>query len=144
MASKLNTAGFSKECTLGIQEIDEQHETFFDLLGKIDTVSTDLYRPVDDDALDDMLDIMSEIREFTQAHFGTEEGYMEEVDYPELDAHSAAHDKLLDDIIRMEAELLNGSSAPPIKIQKFLADTSRDHILTLDKPFVEFYNKNKK
>lgn len=143
MASKLNMAGFSKEHVVEIQEIDEQHETFFDMLGKIDTVADDLYRPLDDDGVDDVLDIMSEIREFAQAHFGTEEGYMEEVDYPDLDTHKAAHDKLLDDIVRMEGELLNGSSVPPIKIRTFLADSSLEHIISQDMAFGKFYKKNK-
>ena len=70
------------------------------MLGKIESVTDDLYRPLDDDTLDDALDIMAEIREFAQEHFGIEEGYMKEVDYPGLEDHKAAHDKLLDHIIR--------------------------------------------
>lgn len=143
MGPNRNLAEFSPEYEVNIREIDEQHAVFFDILDRIKTVADDLYRPLDDDTLDDFLDIMAEIRELTQEHFGAEEGYMEEVGYPDLDDHKAAHDKFLDDIIRLEAELLNGSSLPPVKIRAFLAESCLDHIRFMDMPFGEFYNKDK-
>ena len=143
MAPTQNTAEFSTECEVNIPEIDEQHATFFDMLGRIDSVTDDPYRPLDDDGVDEVLDIMAEIREYAQGHFGTEEGYMEEVEYPGLDDHKTAHERLLDDIARIEGELLNGSAVPPIKVRTFLAESCRDHIQSMDKPFGQFYNKNK-
>ncbi|BDQ35117.1 bacteriohemerythrin [Pseudodesulfovibrio portus] len=143
MSTTRNSAGFSPECEVSIPEIDEQHATFFDMIERIGTVADDLYRPLDDDAVDEALDIMAEIREHAQAHFGTEEGYMQEVDYPGLDDHRTAHERFLDDIARLEGELLNGSAVPPIKVRTFLTESCRGHILSMDKPFGQFYNKNK-
>jgi hemerythrin len=143
MATTRNSAGFSPECEVSIPEIDEQHATFFNMLDRIGTVADDLYRPLDDDAVDEVLDIMAEIREHTQNHFGTEEGYMQEVEYPDLDDHKTAHERFLDGIVRMEGELLNGSAVPPIKVRTFLEESCREHILSMDKPFGQFYNKNK-
>jgi len=143
MAPTRNPAGFSPEYKVDIPEIDEQHATFFAMLARIDTVADDLYRPLEDDGVDEVLDIMDEIRKHAQDHFGTEEGYMEEVGYPGLDDHRTAHERFLDGIVRMEGELLNGSAVPPVKIRTFLADSCRDHILSMDKPFGQFYNKNK-
>ncbi|MBG0791213.1 MAG: hemerythrin family protein [Desulfovibrionaceae bacterium] len=144
MASNRNSAGTSTEYVIDIREIDEQHERIFDILDRIETVAEDLYRPLDDDEVDDALDIMGELRECAREHFGTEEGYMEEADYPALDDHRAAHEKFIDDLIRMEGELLNGSSVPPVKIHAFLAESCREHILSMDSPFGDFYNKIKK
>lgn len=142
MDSTPNSADFTPDCIIDIREIDEQHQRFFEILGRIATVADDLYRPLDDDGVDSALDIMAELREYARDHFGTEEGYMEEVDYPGLEGHKAAHEKFLDDLIRMEGELLNGSSVPPVKVRAFLGGSCRDHILTMDKPFGDFYNKN--
>lgn len=143
MAPKLNLAGFTKEYVMDIREIDEQHETFFDMLAKIDTVTDDLYRPLDDDEVDDLLDIMSELRDYALHHFGTEESYMREVKYPGLSDQKQAHNKFITDVIRMEGELMNGSSIPPIKVRTFMSEWYREHIISKDKPFADFYNKNK-
>jgi len=144
MSPTLNLAGFSKEYVMEIDEIDEQHETFFEMLAKIDDITPDLYKPMDEDEVDDILDIMSELRDYALHHFGTEEGYMQEMDYPGLDKQKAAHNKFITDVIRLEAELMNGSSMPPIKIRNFIAEWYRDHILNLDKPFGKFYKENNK
>lgn len=144
MVGKLNLAGFTKEYITDINEIDEQHQEFFDMLSKIESTFPDLYQPLDDDGVDDLVDILSGLRDYSLHHFGIEEGYMQEVDYPGLKAQKVAHNKFITDVIRMEAELMNGSSMPPIKVRNFISEWYREHIINLDKPFGEFYNKNGK
>lgn len=144
MASTLNLAGFTEEYLLDIQEIDEQHEQFFEMLDRIAEVAPDLYKPLDDDEVDDIADVLGELRDYALLHFRTEEDCMQEVDYPGIEAQKREHNRFITDVIRMEAELMNGSAMPAIKIRNFMHDWYRDHILNLDKPFGEFYKKNKK
>jgi len=136
-------AGFTDEYLIDIQELDEQHRTFFDLLEKIGATVSDFYKPLDDDEVDDVIDIMSELREYALLHFRTEESYMQETAYPGLAKQKQAHNRFITDVIRMEAELMNGSAIPAIKIRNFMHDWYRDHILELDKPFGKFYKENK-
>lgn len=143
MAPKLNLAGFSEEYIIDIQELDDQHKRFFELLESIGNVVDDLYKPLDDDEVDQIMDITSELRDYALLHFRTEEDYMKEVDYPGLKKQKSEHNRFITDVIRLEAELMNGSAMPAAKIRNFMHDWYRDHILTLDKPFSEFYNKNK-
>jgi hemerythrin len=77
-------------------------------------------------------------------HFSFEENLMDEADYPGLDDQQDAHERFLDDITRMEAELMNGTSVPPVKIHGFLADWFADHIREMDFPFAEFRKKSGK
>ena len=143
MTPKLNLAGFTQEYVVGIPEIDEQHETFFDMLAKIGDVVPDLYKPLDDDEVDDLADVLDELREYAMMHFRSEESYMREVDYPEFSQQKKAHNRFITDVIRMEAELMNGSAVPAIKVRNFMHDWFRDHILSMDKTFAEFYKKTK-
>lgn len=143
MPPSLNLAGFIKEYVIGIPELDEQHETFFTMLDNIADVAPDLYKPLDDDEADALIDVIGELREYALLHFRTEEGWMREVEYPGLDKQKQAHNRFITDVIRMEAELLNGTAMPAIKVRNFMHDWYRDHILGLDKPFGEFYSKNK-
>lgn len=139
----LNLAGFKEKYIIEIPELDEQHKLFFEMLGKIGETIPDLYQPLDDEQVDDVIDIVSELREYALLHFRTEEGYMQEVNYPGLQEQRKEHNRFITDVIRMEAELMNGSSMPAIKIHNFMHDWYRDHIMELDRPFSIFYNKNK-
>ncbi len=91
-----------------------------------------------------MLDVLIELRDFSLLHFRTEESYMQEKEFPGMAAHKSEHNRLVTDIIQMEAELMNGSAMPSIKIFNSLHNWYRDHILEMDKPFGELYNKNAK
>jgi hemerythrin len=141
MSPKLNLAQFSAEYVLDIAEIDEQHKSFFELMNKIGSVTDDLYKPLDDDEVDDVIDVLDELRDYALLHFRTEESYMQEVAYPGLSKQKREHNRFITDVIRLEAELMNGSAMPAIKIQNFMHDWYREHILELDKPFSVFYKK---
>lgn len=144
MSPTLNIAGFTKEYIVDIPEIDDQHEAFFKMLDKINDVVPDMYKPLDDDEVDDLIDVISELRDYALEHFRTEEGYMQEVDYPGTGKQKKEHNRFITDVIRLEAELMNGSAMPPIKVRNFMHDWYRDHILNLDKPFGEYYKENSK
>lgn len=144
MPPKLNLAGFTAEYAMDIPEIDEQHKTFFELLNAIGATATDLYKPLSDEEVDEVLDILNELRDFALLHFRTEESYMQEVKYPDLPIQKREHNRFITDVVRIEAELLNGSSMPAIKIRNFMFEWYRGHILKLDKPFGDFYKKNSK
>lgn len=143
MASRLNLAGFTEEYLVDIPEIDEQHQTFFALLDKMGKAVPDLYKPLDDAGADAIIDVLDELRDYAMLHFRTEEGYMQEIDYPGLAKQKREHNRFITDVIRMQGELLNGSAMPAIKIRNFMHDWYRDHILTLDKPFGQTYKKTK-
>jgi len=143
MASRLNLAGFTQEYLVGIEELDEQHKTFFTLLDKIDKAAPDMFRPLDEDEADAVIDVLGELRDYALLHFRTEEGYMQEIDYPGLARQKREHNRFITDVIRMEGELMNGTVMPAITIRNFMHDWYRDHILNLDKPFGQAYKKIK-
>ena len=144
MSAKLKPAEFSPELALGIPELDEQHEALLGMLGRIGAVSPDMYSQLDDGETDEVLDIMNDVRDLAMQHFSFEENLMDEADYPGLDDQQDAHERFLDDITRLEAELMNGTSVPPVKIHGFLADWFADHIREMDFPFAEFRKKSGK
>ncbi|MUM76374.1 bacteriohemerythrin [Pseudodesulfovibrio sp. F-1] len=143
MTSRLNLAGFTQEYIVGIEELDEQHKTFFTLLDKIGKAAPDMYRPLDEDEADAVIDVLNELRDYALLHFRTEEGYMQEIDYPGLAGQKREHNRFITDVIRMERELMNGTAMPAITIRNFMHDWYRDHILNLDKPFGQAYKKIK-
>lgn len=143
MQPTANPVDFSEQTSIGIPEIDKQHAAFMAKLEDINTVSNDTFQPLDDDGVDDILDILSDLRDFALLTFGTEESLMLESDYPDLDAHKEAHEKFIDDIGGLEAEVMNGTAMPPAKILSFVQELYLSHIADLDKAFSKFYNNSK-
>lgn len=141
MAPKLNLAGFSQEYLMDIPEIDEQHKSYFELLDTMTEVVDDFYTPMTEDEADGVIDILDRLREYALVHFHTEEGYMAEAKYPGLEAQRNEHNRFITDVIRMTGEIMNGTAMPAIKIRNFMHDWYRDHILTMDKPFSEYYRQ---
>ena len=82
-----------EELVLDIPEIDEQHQTFHEMMSKIGRLVPDMYKPMDDDQVDDVVDALYDLREFALLHFRTEEDYMSEVDYPELEQQKSEQQK---------------------------------------------------
>ena len=105
MPPKLNLAGFTAEYLMDIPEIDEQHKLFFELLDKIGDTTDDLYKPLSDDEVDNVIDVLNELRNYALLHFRTEESYMREIDYPGLPKQKNEHNRFITDVIRLEAEI---------------------------------------
>ena len=144
MSARSNPAESAARPLLGIPEIDQQHETIFRLFDRIGALTADAYRALDDDEVDALLDILAELRDQALVHFVTEEAYMEEVDYPDLEEQAEAHVHFTDDITRLEVELMNGTSIPTVTIRTALVDWYAEHITDKDQPFGEFYKKSRK
>lgn len=130
---------FPEKLTLGIPDLDRQHETYFTMAARLGKAVPDIRRVLDDDEVDAVLDILADLRDYALEHFATEETLMGEADYPELEPHSDEHNKFILDIGQMEAELMNGSAIPVVKVHQFVHDWFEDHIREHDKRFGEFY-----
>lgn len=102
MTSRLNLTGFTAEYLVNIPEIDEQHRTFFTLLDTMGKAVPDLYKPLDDEGADAIIDVLDELRDYAMLHFRTEEGYMQEINYPGLDRQKREHNRFITDVIRMQ------------------------------------------
>jgi hemerythrin len=73
--------------SVGVKELDEQHKQLFrmidDLFESIDTV-------VDSQKVSDVL---AGLREYASVHFETEERYMSECGYPDIENHKWTHEQ---------------------------------------------------
>lgn len=136
--------GLPDDLTLGIRELDDQHQTLFTILDRVLTVSGDPYRQLDDDGTNAVLDIMTDLKDAAMQHFDQEETLMGERNYPGQDDQQEAHERFLDDLVRLEAELMNGTAVPPVRLHGGLADQLAAHVREMDRQLVEFLNKSEK
>ena len=85
---KENVCEFSEEYLVGNELIDNEHRELFRLIGK----ANDLVRAgVDASQCDEIMDILGELKAYTEFHFRDEEEYMESIAYEGLEAQKRAH-----------------------------------------------------
>ena len=79
---------FSEEYLIGNELIDNEHQELFRLIGKANTL---VREGVDVSRCDEIMDILAELKAYTEFHFSDEEEYMESIHYEGLEAQKRAH-----------------------------------------------------
>lgn len=118
--------------TLGIEQIDDQHQMFFYLITKLDELS-DL-----PNFHDDLPRVLNEIVEYAAFHFKKEEALMASVQFDGLEAHHDNHEKIKKDIYQVCKNLVEKefSKEDVKKLVKHLEVWIDHHILETDQQYV--------
>ncbi len=122
---------FTKDCCLGVEQIDEEHAKLFYL------INTALEKIADSTAtLDDAKALVDELRDYARVHFEHEEAYMQEQNDPELPgqkrehaAFSAKMDSMYGDLKELDESL---AKAAMQELVDFLAKWLYRHIISSD------------
>lgn len=77
---------FTDDCLTGIEEIDKEHQHLFELIGETNQLLLS-----DSDIRVTAMNLLKELKEYTQTHFAHEEAYMEKIQDPELSRQRSAH-----------------------------------------------------
>lgn len=112
---------------LGVGFIDAQHQKLFDIVNQLIDCCQD-ENPVRSEQFHN---ILSELFEYSRYHFDAEEGYMQIVGFPELEAHRDKHSNFIEDITNLSLTVATDSLAHE-KLLDFLTDWLLTHILESD------------
>lgn len=124
------------EYSCNIAEVDNQHRKLFELGKKIYETAT---LQDDFDHYDEIMNILAELTEYTQYHFGYEEKLMAKYAFPGYETHKFEHDffvKKLQRIARKDLEENQGEAM--LEIVNFVADWVGGHILQSDMGYKDF------
>lgn len=80
---------FTDDCRTGIEQIDEEHRTLFELLNEAYDLVTTVYGG---DYFDQLKDMIRRLDNYAEQHFVNEEDYMVQIRDPELILQRAQHD----------------------------------------------------
>lgn len=122
---------FTEEFMVGIPMIDEEHKTLFEIIGKIHaTIDAELVH----DKYDLILDILDELKEYTQVHFTDEENYMREIGYDGLPQQEILHQKFIDTLSDIDLNDVDDNQESYLyEFLNFLQNWLINHILKVDK-----------
>lgn len=116
---------------IGIEGLDEEHRQLIEMLNE-------MFDDAQGGASRDLL-LMSLGRFIAcmEAHFRTEESYLEKTGYPEMQEHKKEHDELIHGIRKAQAEYeAQFNVRLPPKLMGFLKDWFVDHVLNSDRKLV--------
>lgn len=79
---------FTEDCLTGIEQIDKEHETLFELINKTMEL---LHNEVLQDKYHQVREVMEELKKYADTHFANEEAYMAAINDPELELQKKQH-----------------------------------------------------
>jgi len=128
---------FTQNLTIGIDEIDEQHKTFFDLFNSLyDSIHQNTGETTAEQAF-------SFLKDYVYFHFRTEEWYMEKYSYPEYESHKVQHEHFIEQLEQKQQDFLLADDAMGLEILDWLSVWFRSHIFSTDVSMGEFFRQKR-
>ncbi|MEK7167950.1 MAG: bacteriohemerythrin [Patescibacteria group bacterium] len=122
---------WKEEYSVGVEEIDKQHQRFFQIL-------EELYRAVlENQTKKQKGKIFQDLEDYVSVHFKTEEKYFDLFHYEEAEEHEAEHDKFM-----AKMEEFKKKEDVSFGLLDFLEDWLVNHLASVDQRYVECFKKN--
>lgn len=121
--------------SVGIETIDQQHEMFFGLINKLETLAeSDSFR-------EELPRLLNEIVEYASLHFRTEEKIMEAIGYDDLASHKEKHEVIKQDIYHECKRLAEkeATAMDVIWLYNYMNNWIKHHILEVDMMYIEAF-----
>ena len=134
---------WSQEYSVNIKKIDEQHKKLINVINKLyDGLSGDSKETFLSPAKEIINNAIAELTDYTKYHFSEEEALMRNLSYPDYLSHKAKHDDFVLKVIEFQDSYRKGHILVlSVEIIRFLRDWLLNHILTIDKQYSPFFNR---
>ena len=130
----MGLSDWSPKYTVNHPVLDEHHHTLFKL---VDQLSEAILENKENEIIGEVL---SSLIDYTKMHFAAEEHLMQQVDYPGLLPHKAAHDRLVTQVQELQLRFQKGDSSVTTEITQFLmTDWLVKHILGMDELYAPYF-----
>lgn len=127
---------WSKDLSVNVKEIDEQHETFLTILNSLYLVLKK------DDSDQEISNTLKQLLSYTNFHFATEEKYFDKFNYEFSDEHKKAHQDLKIEVGKFQKRFEAEGSQILFDLLDFLENWVVGHLIGHDKKYVNCFNEN--
>lgn len=131
---------FTNDCLIGVPEIDQEHETLFELIAK-----TDSALKAGKGSISEAMTLLNELKQYAVSHFAHEERYMEQIHDVELVRQKKEHAAFIEKINSYSFADVTDESAKTIMLEllEYLTKWLMGHILGSDILIGHFKDENK-
>ncbi len=138
-----NVFEFTDKYKTGIALVDDEHRRLFEIISDTNDLIHDRFIH---DKYDEIMRLLSELREYTQVHFHDEEELMERIGYPGLEAQMQAHSAFVERLVGINLseldEMDDNQQEYLLDLIQFLLSWLSNHILGADKKIGEFMREH--
>lgn len=118
---------------LGVDKIDEQHKELFRIAGDIYSL---MKNQLITDKYDQILNLISELKDYTVFHFSYEEQYMQSIGYRKFFSHKVEHSDFIEKINNVDLDKIDMDHEHYlIEILDFVVNWIAKHILETDRSY---------
>ena len=120
---------FTKDCIIGVPEIDDEHKRLFELIGEIDAAVKS-----DADSVSIAMALLNELKQYAVTHFAHEEAYMASIHDPELPRQQKEHQAFVDKVNSYRFSDITQETAKELILEllEYLSKWLMGHILGSD------------
>ena len=120
---------FTKDCMIGVPEIDDEHKRLFELIGEIDAAVKE-----DTDSVSTAMALLNELKQYAVTHFTHEEAYMASIQDPELPRQQKEHQTFVDKVNSYRFSDITDETAKELILEllEYLSKWLMGHILGSD------------
>ncbi len=124
---------WNEELSVKVPEMDEQHRRLIDILNSF-------YEAVEHGEREEAVKkLFQGLEEYTVFHFNSEEQFMADIGYPDLEAHRKTHQSLVDQLHLARERYESGDQKAIRELVAFALSWLYTHIAKTDKRYGEYY-----
>lgn len=126
-----NAFAFTEEYKTHIPLVDEEHARLFQIIQDTNDIIHAQFIP---DKYDEIVRILTALKDYTVLHFADEEAYMERIGYKGLEAQKRAHEAFVEKLNQINLEEVDEAQEAYLnELIDFLLGWLKNHILKVDK-----------
>ena len=123
---------WSSDYQINHQQIDNEHQSLFELLNKF-------YQGLSDGSSKEKLArLIKGLLDYAKVHFSNEEAYMLSINFPGRDAHKKEHEAFIKKASEFYAKYMDGKLILSLEVTNFIKNWITHHIKTEDRKYAEF------
>ncbi len=120
--------------SVNIKNIDDQHKKLISMVNEFYSQISKKSEKAENNILEDLLNGLTE---YTIYHFDTEEKYMMDTNYPDIDSHKKEHAEFVEKIRGIKNRYESGDVVLSIEITTFIKNWLVTHIMDTDQKFAQ-------
>ena len=133
---------FTDKYMTGIEMVDDEHRRLFEIIAETkDVIDSEFLA----DKYDHIMNLLDQLREYTEFHFKDEEVLMEKIGYPRLEVQKRAHAAFVERLVEIDFKDLDNMDDNQqeylLELIQFLVSWLSNHILGEDKKIGDFIVK---
>lgn len=134
---------FTDKFKTGVPLIDDEHRRLFEIIKDTNDL---IHEQLLHDKYDEIMRLLSELRDYTEFHFKDEEQLMERINYPGLPSQKRAHTSFVERLVEIDLSELDDMDDNQqeylVNLIDYLLGWLSNHILGSDKKIGEYMREN--